>query len=1399
MTVCAGSMQATTLLTNTLVANVAAMPVAGVTCSTVTGPPLVGQTITIRAFPAPSGTNTVTVGVIQTPGIKVTLPASVVLSLNGNTSVAGSVANATGIVLTVNSTAGCSNASGIVANTLVSGANVIAVSLTAQSTGGTANADNGLTVTNTITSTTSALVAANVTVTCGNNAGGLTFVAGAPQTVAVTSAANLGTPVVVTTGGLPSWLVLGPVAPAGTAGTSAFNFTVQATPIGTAAVPVQAATIAVLSNTPTYVNGTAGVGATLTATSNGVLVIDGYTVLLNDRILVKTQAAPADNGVYTVTTLGTGGVDYVLTRATDFNTIQAINGSGTIAVVNGGTNAGTNWVPSASVVTIGTTSLTYGAGTAAPAGCGAFTTNQTFSLPLTSAPAPAVNVTITLRIVTTLSPLTVTPVPASPTISITYTKGSGTPGVANVNVTSTLPNAYASLNTATLPIWLTVNITAATIPIGGKALQFSTTTQTDSLAPGNYTTTVFISVSGYADYAIPINLLVTNKPAKLSITSANPMPVAYTLGGTTPVSTIIVASSDSPIPYTITLGGPLAPQLTAGEQLTGIAYSFGTSVNIAYNSLIFSTSAPGTVISGTVTFTWGNPASVVVVTINLTVGSAGAVISGISPATLPTAAPGSVYHVTILGSGFVGGSDPTLATKVGIVSGSNPATLNLDTNFKVTYNSPANLDLQITVPSLGLGGVNGDSNLPFLVGGAGGPVFLGVANGSTTIPTGTQTLTIGAGPIIYGVTSSSSFTEVSGGNLPQIAPYDMISIFGSSFCSSVNTGCTSTQILNTGPDTVTLRFPFALSPDVQPAAPALDNRRQLTVNFYPHGTLAGALPAPLLFATNGQINTIVPGAVTAAPTLYDIVVSFGCPLCTPSTVVSSAPFPVNTVAVDPGIFTVGSDGQGAAAALASGTYALISNISPAGMRFTAPQSDTIQIYMTGLGVPPSAAAYTSNNGACIAPLGGGYLAALAANTAAASGFTTIDGDVLQTALFSGTTPDLPPCLTVEPTVTVGGVTTPAVSYAAFVGDTVAGLYQINVQLPATQNTLYPNFPSLSGPLTNLTGPTELPVFVTLGGKTSQAGVRLSVTPKLLMTLSGNTFVAGTTTENLSIGHVMTSFVITATNNGVSTNVKYAVTSGVLPQGLTLTFTSPGGVATIAGTPAQLTAGSYPITVTATDTSAIPITGSSTFTLYVPGGLFVTAGSITSSTFGTANTAMATVTPVGGTTPYNQFAITTPATPITGLSITTGGILQTDGTTPAGTYTITVTATDAAGTMGTVAFTFIVKLLVVYSPISPVSISLGGLGAGGTIDTLTVSGGVGPYTYAVDASSTAAAAAAGALNFVLNVLQLGTDVTVSTQTVVIDVVDTGSPVSSANVDTVTGTAGAQFTLVVIAGS
>jgi hypothetical protein len=127
--------------------------------------------------------------------------------------------------------------------------------------------------------------------------------------------------------------------------------------------PAAAATTANL--TATYNNGTSGVGATLTNSgAQAAFAVDGYTAALNDRILVKNQSTAAQNGVYTVTTVGSGSTNWVLTRATDMN----VSGSGAdqlgpgdyVFVVNGTQNAGTAWVVTTPLpITIGSTSITF--------------------------------------------------------------------------------------------------------------------------------------------------------------------------------------------------------------------------------------------------------------------------------------------------------------------------------------------------------------------------------------------------------------------------------------------------------------------------------------------------------------------------------------------------------------------------------------------------------------------------------------------------------------------------------------------------------------------------------------------------------------------------------------------------------------------------------------------------------------------------------------------------------------------------------------------------------------------------------------------------------------------------------------------------------------------------------
>ena len=94
----------------------------------------------------------------------------------------------------------------------------------------------------------------------------------------------------------------------------------------------------------TYSNGTAGVGATLTASSNGALSVDGATPSVADRILVKDQTAAAQNGIYVVTTVGNGSTAFVLTRATPEDQPAELTGGAFVFVEEGSANANNGYV-----------------------------------------------------------------------------------------------------------------------------------------------------------------------------------------------------------------------------------------------------------------------------------------------------------------------------------------------------------------------------------------------------------------------------------------------------------------------------------------------------------------------------------------------------------------------------------------------------------------------------------------------------------------------------------------------------------------------------------------------------------------------------------------------------------------------------------------------------------------------------------------------------------------------------------------------------------------------------------------------------------------------------------------------------------------------------------------------
>jgi hypothetical protein len=138
----------------------------------------------------------------------------------------------------------------------------------------------------------------------------------------------------------------------------------------------QAASLATtqpLSYNPIYVNGTVGTdggrgsGAILQAATDGVLIVDGVAPSVGARVLVKNQANKNQNGIYTVTAVGSVSTFYSLTRATDYDnatTIEVSDGD-FLTVTHGTTNADTTWIMNADgtgvngSIVIGTDNITF--------------------------------------------------------------------------------------------------------------------------------------------------------------------------------------------------------------------------------------------------------------------------------------------------------------------------------------------------------------------------------------------------------------------------------------------------------------------------------------------------------------------------------------------------------------------------------------------------------------------------------------------------------------------------------------------------------------------------------------------------------------------------------------------------------------------------------------------------------------------------------------------------------------------------------------------------------------------------------------------------------------------------------------------------------------------------------
>ena len=384
----------------------------------------------------------------------------------------------------------------------------------------------------------------------------------------------------------------------------------------------------ITGGTITYNNGTAGVGATLSTSSGTFNTLDGISISTDDRVLVKNEAAPANNGIYVKTSAT------ILTRASDFDTPAEMAGGDFVFIQQGSTLNDTGFVMTDPVVTIGTDAATFvqfsGAGSFL-AGAGLTLSGSTFSITDTAVTAQAY--------------------------------GNGTH-----NATFTVNGKGQMTNAAN------VQITAAAGVLTGATLN-SSVTDSSLTSLGTIDTGVWQGSAIQPAYVATLNQNTTGTAGTVTTAAQPNITSVGTLSGLSVTATITGSVSGSA--GSATTAGSTTSAVTFNNSGSGVgsgtSFNGGTARTVSYNT-IGAPSATGSGASGT----WG-------------ISVSGSAASATTAGTVTTAAQPNITSTGTLSSLNVSGTTTTgTLQSATITTGSSSTAGTITGDYTLTAGSTLN-------------------------------------------------------------------------------------------------------------------------------------------------------------------------------------------------------------------------------------------------------------------------------------------------------------------------------------------------------------------------------------------------------------------------------------------------------------------------------------------------------------------------------------------------------------------------------------------------------------------------------------------------------------------------------------------------------------------------------------